>query len=191
MTRDEQERLLIDLLPFIRDEARILSRRVNFLNEDDLAQEGAIAAWLKLDDFDESLGYKTWTFIRPRVVGGMLDYVRRRRSLFAKFSRERKMVTPVSLSKVLTGRANREPTTLGDVIADYRHSPADEANDAEDMEDLLKHCTPKNRVLLRRLFVTGDTQREIAAEQDKAPSVVSYHVERALTAIRSELRRMR
>lgn len=178
MTRDERERLLLDLLPFIRREARILSRRLSF-NEDDLYQEGSIAAWLLLEHFDESLGFKAWTFIRPRVVGSMQDYIRRRRSIFARC---RQYVDVTSLATRVPGA-----TQLADTICDYRRSRATDVSESESFEDLMKHCTPKERVLLRRIYVGGEEKKEIAAEQGRAPSVVGYHVRRALNAIQQHV----
>lgn len=180
MTNDAKEQLLLDLLPHIKAEAAQLSRRSRVPAED-LAQEGSLAAWRAMDRRDESLSYRAWTFLRYRVVGAMKDYIRSKRHLLGSTQYHKlPRVASLAMSSSVDGRA----TALGETVPDTHPDPLDEAISLDGFEMILKRCYPKERVLLRRIFINGTTQTEIAAEQGVALSAISNRFQRAMGRIR-------
>ncbi len=62
----------------IRIVAQKLARRhrTSGVSADEIAHEGRVAAWEVSKRYDPTTGNKLSTFLRPRAIGGMLDYVR-------------------------------------------------------------------------------------------------------------------
>lgn len=169
MDREIKERLLLDLLPFIRRAARLFAMRSG-LCRDDLEQEGVIAAWKKLGSYDESRGCPA-AFVNSRVRGSMLDFARRSH-MIGQFRGERK---PPKVQP------------LGD-LHDRRRTEMDEVLRHEDFEDLLKNCYPDERAILRRIYLEGVWQREVAVERDVTNVRVSQLVVSAYERIREGLK---
>lgn len=184
MTNDAKEQLLLELLPHIKAEAQKLSRRSRVPAED-LSQEGSLFAWRAMDRMDESKGYRAWTFLRYRVVGAMKDYIRSKRHLLGSTQyHELPWVRSLSLP---SNRVDGHATSLGDTVPDT-HADLDDAINLDAFEVILRRCYPKERVLLRRIFITGETRTDIAEEQGVAISAVAQRAQVALGRIRETMK---
>lgn len=155
MDRDEKERNLIELLPTIRRAAFRVSSRL-MVNHDDALQEALVAAWVALDDFDESRGCKVWTYLSPRVTGAVVDYVRDKTHQFAN-NRMMKHKRVRSLN-VLAIRGDH-PVELSDLLEDYRETPQDRVEADEAFEELTG-----GSVLLHRLYFDDDKIKDVAKQ---------------------------
>lgn len=141
-----------------------------------------MAAWRAMDRRDESLSYRAWTFLRYRVVGAMKDYIRCKRHLLGS-TQYHKLPRVASLA-MSSSRVDGRATALGDTVPDTHANPLDDVISLDGFETILKRCYPKERVLLRRIFINGTTQTEIAAEQGVALSAISNRFQRAMGRIR-------
>lgn len=185
MTHDDKEQLLLELLPHIKAEAQKLSRRSRVPAED-LSQEGSLFAWRAMDRMDETKGYRAWTYIRYRVVGAMKDYIRSKRHLLGSTQyRELPWVRSLSLP---SNRVDGHATALGDTVPDTHSDPLDDAINLDAFEVILRRCYPKERVLLRRIFISGETRTDIAEEQGVAQSCIAQRARDALSRIRETLK---
>lgn len=167
MTRDQKERLLLDLLPYIGAEAARFARRCS-IPRDDLQQEATLSAWIAIDRIDETLGYKAWTFLRPRVVGAMTDYARKRGHLLGS-TRGRKMPAMGSL-------------VAGGMVLNHRTTPQDDLLAADAFWDLTR-----GNVLLHRVYQHGQQIKDVAAEYGQPASTVGRRVKRALQHVRQRI----
>lgn len=162
MTHDEKERLLLDLLPQIRIEAARGARRSGYL-ADDLYQEACMAAWTALDHFDESRS-RLWTFISACIQWRFLTIWR--------MAHNKSRFNPL------------KPEQASINIPDYRR----EWHPGE-FDELTAPCRPRDREVLRAIYVDGLTQDEIGKQQGVTHQCISQIHRRALTAIRAKDKR--
>lgn len=168
MTHATKERLLMEQLRNIRTTVAAFCRRVP-VNRDDAEQEAMIGAWKALDSYESSRGYKVWTFIRPRVMGAMLDYVRERIHPLGNI-RFHNHAPVASLSAL----------ALESLIAPGEPEESDVAN-------LLKSLAAEDRDMLTRHFIDGVPQNQIARELGISSSSVSWRIRQLLNQLRQEL----
>lgn len=161
MTRDEKESTLLKLLPGVRMQACKFARRFR-LDHNDCVQEACLAAWKSLELFDASLGFTVWTYMERWVGFALLNLSRRR----AK-QRERESALPVD-------------------VAEHRREWS-----AMEFGELLEPCRPRDREVMRALYVEGLTQQEIGEREGVTHQMIGLIHRRALTTIRAKRRDLR
>ena len=138
-----------------------------------------------MDRRNESLSYRAWTFLRYRVVGAMKDYIRCKRHLLGSTQyHQLPRLGSLAVSSSVDGRA----TPLGDTVPDTHADLLTDAINLDSFEVILQRCKPNERVLLRRLFISGETKTAIAEERGLHPSAISMQTTRAIERIRETMK---
>lgn len=158
MDRDQKERLLLDLLPNIRPAARLFARRFS-LDKFDCEQEACLAAWKAIELFDETRGFKLWTYVARWVDLALLNFSRRKWRIAKRERPER-----------------TDLFTMEDHHRDW--SPLE-------FNELTEPCRPRDRDIIRELYVAGFTQAEIGERDGVSHQCIGQIHRRALVAIRA------
>lgn len=157
MTHDEKERALIGLLPRIRLEALSTARRFGG-PADDLIQEASLAAWVAIGKFDESLGFKLWSYVRVCIHRQLLNSWHRQK-------REAK---------------ERASGFLEDQVDHRQNTGIDQVQ----FDELVRTCRPRDAEILRKQFVCGHTQQEIGDRCGCSKQAINQCTRRGLAAVR-------
>lgn len=168
MTRDEKERLLLSVLPFIRQQTERFCRRTQ-MSYEDMLQESLLAAWCALERFDPSLSsICTFTSL---VIG---------QHLVKQFQRSiqprRKPEGHYLRSLNLAGDDGKE---LANAVPDSHREWSLAA-----FEELTEPCRPRDREIMRAIYVDGLTQEEIGQKQGCSHQCIGQIHRRAMTAIK-------
>jgi RNA polymerase sigma factor (sigma-70 family) len=165
MTHETKERLYLDLLPQMRIEASKAARRFGG-NRDDLIQEACLAAWIAIDEFDESRGVKLWTFIERCI------YFR--------------LLTVWNTSK----RHARTPA-IG-LVFDEADNHRNESEEALAFADLIEgKIRPRDAEVLRLLCVEGYTLEEIGKQQGCSRQAINLCAKRGVERLKEWRRELR
>lgn len=168
MTRREAESLLTSsALPLVSSMARKFSRRISRLHVDDLVQVGLIAVWDTLPKHDAC-----WQELHPLL----------RRVVFCAFVEYSRNYT-----HPLGWRYNRARKNMpvADPVAD-EHTKCDtrELDDAEEFDRLIRPLGSREKAVVRMIFCSELTHREVAGELQCSEGTVQNLFNRAMAAMR-------
>lgn len=110
MDRQARNKLVEDHLPLVGFITRDLHSRARHLSRDDLSSAGSVALVKAADSFDPSRGVPFGAYARHRIVGGMLDEMRR--NDWATRSARQRMRQSAAARDALTAALGREPSPV-------------------------------------------------------------------------------
>lgn len=169
---------------------------------DDLLSDAMYGAADALRRWQPDRGVSVQSFLRHRMRGAILDGIRTRatipRSVYLKGLRDRDLPdwkrTPISLdslrerlqSKVYSGSGDQDLAVLADPAAERQFAAVDEHLAAR---QLLGHLPERQRELITRLYLDGESGREVAADWGVTESRVCQIRGQALRRLRRQLER--
>ncbi len=131
-------------------------------SREDLIQEACLAAWVAIDEYDESRGVKLWTFIERCIHFRLLTVWN-------------------------TARRHARTPAIGLAFdeTDYRRNESSEALAFADL--MQSNIRPRDAEVLRLMCVEGFTQEEIGQQQGCSHQAIYHCAKRAVEKIRKRL----
>lgn len=170
MDNKERDERILSLTPLVQHLAAQLVRSRNLPNDlrDDLAQYGSIGAIKAVDDFDPKHGASLRTYAATRILGHMLDGLR-------KESGVRRIAGEVRRTQPETTALDADRHDMADASDPYR-----DVDISETLRATLDRMPPGSRQILLDHYVFGITMDDISVLHGVSPSRISQMMSRAL-----------